>query len=93
LQASLPVLSPANLRGQVFSVSHQWNPTLSKETNLILIDSINIGVIKELAPIKGAETDEILGVNEFHTKYFLDHPLYLDSERAFYSALGIDLIY
>jgi hypothetical protein len=50
-------------------------------------------VIKELAPIKGAETDEILGVNEFHTKYFLDHPLYLDSERAFYSALGIDLIH
>lgn len=65
----------------------------NQKIQLIGIHYIYLGVIKELAPIKGAETDEILGVSEFHTKYFLDHPLYLDSERAFYSALGIGIIH
>lgn len=49
------------------------------------------GVIKELAPIKGAETDEILGVNEFQTKYFLNNPLYHDPKWEFCAALGIIL--
>ena len=47
-----------------------------------------IAVIKELAPVKGAETDKILGVGEFQTKYFLDYPVYLDPSKAFYAALG-----
>ena len=47
-----------------------------------------IAVIKELAPVKGAETDKILGVGEFQTKYFLDYPVYLDPNKAFYAALG-----
>ena len=45
-------------------------------------------MIKELAPLKGAATDEILGVGEFQSKYFLDYPVYLDSDKAFYTALG-----
>jgi hypothetical protein len=58
-----------------------------KETTLD--QDINVfGVIKEVAPIKGAETDEELGVNVFHTKYFNNYPLYLDKERTFYSFLG-----
>jgi hypothetical protein len=46
------------------------------------------GVIKEVAPVSGAETDEILGVSEFQKKYFNDYPVYLDHEKAFYSYLG-----
>ncbi len=46
------------------------------------------GVIKEVAPVAGAENDEILGVGEFHTKYFSNHPLYLDADNAFYKYLG-----
>ena len=47
-----------------------------------------IGIIKEVAPVKGAETDEILGVGEFQSKYFHNHPLYMDAERNFYAFLG-----
>ena len=47
-----------------------------------------VSVIKEVAPVSGAATDAILGVGEFQTKYFLDYPVYLDSERSFYSTLG-----
>lgn len=46
------------------------------------------GIIKEVAPVSGAETDEILGVEVFQTKYFLDNPIYIDIEKEFYSALG-----
>jgi hypothetical protein len=46
------------------------------------------GIIKEVAPVSGAETDEILGVSEFQSKYFHDYPVYLDSEKTFYSYLG-----
>ena len=46
------------------------------------------GIIKEVAPCSGVETDEELGVSEFQTKYFLDYPVYMDSEREFYSFLG-----
>lgn len=47
-----------------------------------------VGVIKEVAPVSGAETDEILGVGEFHSKYFGNHPLYIDKEHAFYKYFG-----
>lgn len=47
-----------------------------------------IGVIKEVAPVSGAETDEILGVGEFQHKYFLDYPVYMDAERKFYALFG-----
>ena len=46
------------------------------------------GIIKEVAPVSGAETDEILGVSEFQNKYFQDHPVYLDHEKSFYAYLG-----
>lgn len=48
-----------------------------------------VGVIKEVAPTTQAETDETLGVGEFHEKYFgLQYPLYLDEEKSFYEYLG-----
>eukprot|EP00981_Chlorochromonas_danica_P013154 scaffold5904_cov165-Ochromonas_danica.AAC.3 len=48
-----------------------------------------MGVIKEeVAPIKGAETDEKLGVGEFQSKYFQGFPLFLDQEKKFYSFLS-----
>lgn len=47
-----------------------------------------VGIIKEVAPVSGAATDEELGVNEFHVKYFNNNPLYLDQEKTFYSFLG-----
>uniref|UniRef100_A0A7S2DAY4 Uncharacterized protein n=1 Tax=Octactis speculum TaxID=3111310 RepID=A0A7S2DAY4_9STRA len=48
-----------------------------------------VGVIKEVAPTTQAETDETLGVGEFHEKYFgLQYPLYLDEEKNFYEYLG-----
>mmetsp|Transcript_63093 Transcript_63093/g.150397 ORF Transcript_63093/g.150397 Transcript_63093/m.150397 type:complete len:146 (-) Transcript_63093:99-536(-) len=46
-----------------------------------------VGIIKEVAPTKTADTDEKLGVAEFQKKYFSD-PLYLDEENNFYKALG-----
>jgi len=46
-----------------------------------------IGVVKELAPCATAKTDAELGVAEFQDQYF-PYPLYLDSEKEFYSALG-----
>jgi hypothetical protein len=46
-----------------------------------------IGVVKEVAPVQGAPTDEVLGVNEFNTQYF-PYPLYRDRELKFYRALG-----
>jgi hypothetical protein len=45
-------------------------------------------VIKEVAPVSGAATDKELGTTEFQTKYFDNHPLYLDSAQSFYSFLG-----
>jgi hypothetical protein len=47
-----------------------------------------VSIIKEVAPIKGAETDEALGVAEFQSTYFLDNPVYVNLDRAFFSALG-----
>jgi len=47
-----------------------------------------IGIIKEVAPIKGAETDEVLGVTDFQENYFLNNPVYIDTEKVFYKALG-----
>jgi hypothetical protein len=46
-----------------------------------------IGIIKEVAPTAGAETDEKLGVAEFHDKYF-PYPLFRDQSLEFYKALG-----
>ena len=39
-----------------------------------------VGVIKEVAPVKGAETDEELGVGVFSNKYFR-HPVYMVEDR------------
>jgi hypothetical protein len=41
-----------------------------------------------VAPVSGAATDAELGVTEFQSKYFGNHPLYMDKERKFYEALG-----
>jgi len=52
------------------------------------------GIIKEVAPVvgtaskKGAATDKELGVGSFQTKYFLDNPVYMDTEKVFYSFMG-----
>ena len=46
------------------------------------------GIIKEVAPIKGVATDEELGVEEFQSKYFGGHPVYLDTDKIFYALLG-----
>jgi hypothetical protein len=45
------------------------------------------GIIKEVAPVKGALTDEELGVGEFQSKYF-PHDLYRDADQQFYNLLG-----
>lgn len=47
-----------------------------------------VGIIKEVAPIKGVETDEELGVGEFQRKYFNNYPLFLDTNKSFYAILG-----
>jgi len=47
-----------------------------------------IGIIKEVAPIPGASTDEELGVGEFQSSYFNNYPLYMDEKRSFYSYFG-----
>ena len=59
----------------------QANPDISSSVNLF-------GIIKEVAPIKGVADDQVLGVGEFQSNYFLDFPLYLDTRKQFYSALG-----
>lgn len=46
------------------------------------------GIIKEVAPVPGAATDDILGVDDFQTKYFGGKPLYLDTDMKFYEFLG-----
>lgn len=45
-------------------------------------------MIKEVAPIEGAEADEILGVDAFHQKYFLNNPLYIDLEKKIVGSMG-----
>ena len=47
-----------------------------------------MGLIKEVAPTKQAETDETLGVGEFESKYFPGGALYLDEPKVFYEFLG-----
>lgn len=47
-----------------------------------------IGIIKEVAPVAGALTDEELGVGEFQSSYFNNYPLYMDEKKVFYSFLG-----
>lgn len=66
------------------------NPSVAKDASVTSASGRVklVGVIKEVAPVSGAENDEILGVNEFHTKYFQNHPLYLDADHAFYKYLG-----
>jgi hypothetical protein len=45
------------------------------------------GVIKEVAPCPGAASDKVLGLGEFQSRYY-PFPLFLDSDKRFYSALG-----
>ena len=53
------------------------------------IGSANLyGIIKEVAPVKGAATDEKLGVGEFQQKYFGNNPVYIDPEQKFYEFMG-----
>lgn len=47
-----------------------------------------VGIIKEVAPARFAPSDAELGVEVFQTQYFLDYPVFLDSNKAFYSFLG-----
>lgn len=47
-----------------------------------------IGIIKEIAPLPGAETDEILGTSEFQNIYFNKNQLYYDETKQFYQLLG-----
>lgn len=47
-----------------------------------------VGIIKEIAPTKRAQSDEELGVGEFQRKYFKDCDLYLDEKMQFYQVLG-----
>ena len=46
-----------------------------------------VGIVKEVAPCKGAQTDEELGLGEFQEKYF-PHPLYIDEKKDAYKYLG-----
>ena len=46
------------------------------------------GIIKEVAPIVGALTDEELGVNEFQYEYFNQYPVFIDKEKKFYAYFG-----
>lgn len=46
------------------------------------------GIIKEVAPIVGATTDEELGVGEFQYEYFNQSPVFIDKEKQFYAYLG-----
>lgn len=50
-------------------------------------DTKLVGVVKEVAPTKGAATDVELGLGEFQEKYFR-YPVYLDTNWTFYEALG-----
>jgi hypothetical protein len=45
-----------------------------------------VGIIKEVAPVKGAATDNELGVAKFEEHF--PHTLYMDRELNFYAALG-----
>jgi hypothetical protein len=45
------------------------------------------GIIKEVAPVSGADNDKKLGVGEFESLYF-PHKLYRDSSLSFYKYLG-----
>ena len=47
-----------------------------------------IGIIKQIAPIPGAATDDDLGVETFQTKFFGGNQLFLDTERKFYEFFG-----
>jgi hypothetical protein len=51
-----------------------------------------IGIIKEVAPVKGAETDKELGVASFQRNYFLNNDVYIDDSLSFYNALGSKLL-
>lgn len=46
-----------------------------------------VGIIKEIAPVKGAPTDTELGVDEFNKQYF-PYQLYRNAGLEFYEALG-----
>ena len=47
-----------------------------------------VGVIKEVAPNANATTDDELGVAVFQKDYFAGFPVFLDTDLAFYKALG-----
>lgn len=73
-------------REEAVDVAKRFDSILEKNAGLRNVPLI--GIIKEVAPTKSVETDEKLGVNEFHVKYFNGRPLYLDEEKLFYRALG-----
>ncbi len=52
-----------------------------------IFNSQMVGIIKEVAPVKGALTDQELGVDEFNQRYF-PYQLYRNPGLEFYEALG-----
>jgi hypothetical protein len=60
-----------------------FNKSSSFSSNVNLI-----GIIKEVAPIKNIQTDKELGVQDFQENYFLNFPVYIDSDHIFYQSLG-----
>ena len=46
-----------------------------------------VAIIKEVAPISGYKTDAQLGVGEFQSDYWNGLPVYMDSERKFFTDL------
>jgi len=68
-------------REDAFELSSRFGLDSGSNTQLV-------GIIKEVAPVSGAATDEILGVGEFQIKYFGNNPLYIDQEMGFYKAMG-----
>ena len=47
-----------------------------------------IGIVREVAPAKGAETDKEFGLSVYQDEYFEKNPVYLDEEMTFFNALG-----
>ncbi len=47
-----------------------------------------VGIVKEVAPIAGALTDDLLGVETLQTKFFNNNQIFYDKHKKFYDYLG-----
>ena len=70
-------------REEALDIAQMFKSRASLFSNVSLI-----GIIKEVAPLKNVATDKELGVEDFQENYFLNFPVYIDSEKTFYKALG-----